>query len=118
MTALSRSIDDGTIFIADQTAADRDLRVFNRRRCCLRSAETGTLRGCRERCVDSTVFDDAVATQDTVIQLAAAMRKVAHANAPGRRNGRDEDGSAISVTTRWPIPLGRAESSQIDRVSR
>jgi hypothetical protein len=27
--------------------------------------------------VDSTVFDDAVATQDTVIQLVAAMRKVA-----------------------------------------
>ena len=28
-------------------------------------------------CVDSTVFDDAVATQDTVTQLVAAMRKVA-----------------------------------------
>jgi hypothetical protein len=27
--------------------------------------------------VDSTVFDDAVATQDTVTQLVAAMRKVA-----------------------------------------
>ncbi|EFG74471.1 hypothetical protein HMPREF0591_5622 [Mycobacterium parascrofulaceum ATCC BAA-614] len=40
-------------------------------------AETGILRGRRKRCVDSTVFDDAVATQDTVIQLVAAMRKVA-----------------------------------------
>jgi Transposase DDE domain/Transposase domain (DUF772) len=38
---------------------------------------TGILRGRRKRCVDSTVFDDAVATQDTVTQLAAAIRKVA-----------------------------------------
>jgi hypothetical protein len=35
------------------------------------------LRGRRKRCVDSTVFDAAVATQDTVTQLVAAMRKVA-----------------------------------------
>jgi Transposase DDE domain/Transposase domain (DUF772) len=40
-------------------------------------AETGILRGRRKRCVDSTVFDDAVATQDTVTQLVAAVRKVA-----------------------------------------
>ncbi len=40
-------------------------------------AQTGILRGRRRRCVDSTVFDDAVATQDTVTQLVAALRKVA-----------------------------------------
>ena len=40
-------------------------------------AETGILRGRRKRCLDSTIFDDAVATQDTVTQLVAAMRKVA-----------------------------------------
>ena len=40
-------------------------------------AQTGILRGRRRRCVDSTVFDDAVATQDTVTQLVAAVRKVA-----------------------------------------
>ena len=40
-------------------------------------AQTGILRGRRKRCVDSTVFDDAVATMDTVSQLMAAMRKVA-----------------------------------------
>ena len=40
-------------------------------------AQTGVLRGRRKRCVDSTVFDDAVATQDTVTQLMAAIRKVA-----------------------------------------
>jgi len=47
-------------------------------------AETGVLRGRRKRCVDSTVFDDAVATQDTVTQLVAAMRKVARL-VPGAR---------------------------------
>src|SRR2546421_6677693 len=40
-------------------------------------AQTGVLAGRRKRCVDSTVFDDAVATQDTVTQLMAAIRKVA-----------------------------------------
>jgi hypothetical protein len=40
-------------------------------------AQSGILRGRRKRCVDSTVFDDAVATQDTVTQLVAAIRKVA-----------------------------------------
>jgi hypothetical protein len=40
-------------------------------------AATGILRGRRKRVIDSTVLDDAVATQDTVTQLTAAIRKVA-----------------------------------------
>jgi hypothetical protein len=40
-------------------------------------AETGILQGRRKRCVDSTVFDDAVATQDTVTLLVAAIGEVA-----------------------------------------
>ena len=40
-------------------------------------AQSGILAGRRKRCVDSTVFDDAVAAQDTVTQLVAAVRKVA-----------------------------------------
>ena len=39
--------------------------------------QTGILRGRRRRAVDSTILDDAVATQDTVTQLASAIRKVA-----------------------------------------
>jgi hypothetical protein len=39
-------------------------------------AETGVLRGRTRRALDSTVLDDAVATQDTVIQLIAAIRRV------------------------------------------
>jgi hypothetical protein len=49
-------------------------------------AETGILRGRRKRCIDSTVFDDAVATQDTVTQLVAAIRKVARV-VPRRSRG-------------------------------
>jgi hypothetical protein len=40
-------------------------------------ADTGVLKGKRKRVLDSTVPDDAVATQDTVTQLVAAIRKVA-----------------------------------------
>lgn len=39
-------------------------------------AETGALKGKTRRALDSTVLDDAVATQDTVTQLVAAIRKV------------------------------------------
>jgi Transposase DDE domain/Transposase domain (DUF772) len=38
--------------------------------------ETGILAGRRRRAVDSTVLDDAVATQDTVTQLVSAIRRV------------------------------------------
>jgi len=56
-------------------ASDRPDRVFDKVAEVI--AATGILRGRRKRCVDSTVFDDAVATQDTVTQLVAAMRRVA-----------------------------------------
>jgi IS5 family transposase len=38
--------------------------------------QTGVLNGRSRRALDSTVLDDAVATQDTVTQLVAAIRKV------------------------------------------
>jgi hypothetical protein len=56
-------------------ASDRPDRVFDAVAEVI--AQTRILRGRRKRCVDSTVFDDAVATQDTVTQLVAAIRKVA-----------------------------------------
>jgi Transposase DDE domain/Transposase domain (DUF772) len=56
-------------------ASDRPDRVFDAVARII--ADTAILCGRRKRCVDSTVFDDAVATQDTVTQLVAAMRKVA-----------------------------------------
>jgi hypothetical protein len=63
-------------------ASDRPDRVFDAVARVI--ADAGMLRGRRKRCVDSTVFDDAVATQDTVTQLVAAMRKVARL-VPGAR---------------------------------
>ena len=39
-------------------------------------AQTGVLKGKTRRALDSTVLDDAVATQDTVTQLIAAIRRV------------------------------------------
>jgi len=39
-------------------------------------AETGVLQGKTRRALDSSVLDDAVATQDTVTQLIAAIRRV------------------------------------------
>jgi len=38
--------------------------------------QTGALKGKTRRALDSTVLDDAVATQDTVTQLVAAVRRV------------------------------------------
>jgi Transposase DDE domain/Transposase domain (DUF772) len=56
-------------------ASERPDRVFDAVAEVI--AASGILRGRRKRCVDSTVFDDAVATQDTVTQLVAAVRRVA-----------------------------------------
>jgi IS5 family transposase len=55
-------------------ASDRPERIFDAVRDVV--AQTGVLRGKHRRVLDSTVLDDAVATQDTVTQLIAAVRKV------------------------------------------
>src|SRR5579859_7445037 len=57
---LSRSADPQRIFTAVRAVV----------------AETGVLKGTVRRALDSTVLDDAVATQDTVTQLIAAVRRV------------------------------------------
>jgi hypothetical protein len=55
-------------------ASDRPNRIFETVKAIV--AETGALSGKTRRALDSTVLDDAVATQDTVIQLIAAIRRV------------------------------------------
>ena len=50
-------------------------RIFTTVRAVV--AETGVLKGKARRALDSTVLDDAVATQDTVTQIIAAIRRVA-----------------------------------------
>jgi IS5 family transposase len=52
----------------------RPERIFDAVRQVI--GETGVLRGKTRRALDSTVLDDAVATQDTVTQLIAAIRRV------------------------------------------
>jgi IS5 family transposase len=55
-------------------ASDRPNRIFEVVKAVV--AETGAIVGKTRRALDSTVLDDAVATQDTVIQLIAAIRRV------------------------------------------
>jgi len=49
-------------------------RIFDAVRAVVE--QTGVLAGKRRRALDSTLLDDAVATQDTVTQLVSAMRRV------------------------------------------
>jgi hypothetical protein len=56
-------------------ASGRPNRIFDVVREVV--AQTGVLTGKTRRALDSTVLDDAVATQDTVTQLIAAIRRVA-----------------------------------------
>jgi hypothetical protein len=55
-------------------ASDRPRRIFEAVRQVV--AATAVLAGRRRRVLDSTILEDAVATQDTVTQLVAAVRRV------------------------------------------
>ena len=65
--------------------SDRPERIFDAVRAVI--AETGVLKGKRRRALDSTLLDDAVATQDTVTQLISAIRRARRAD-PGRGGSR------------------------------
>jgi Transposase DDE domain/Transposase domain (DUF772) len=54
--------------------SDRPNRIFDAVKAVV--AQTGALAGKTRRALDSTVLDDAVATQDTVMQLIGAIRRV------------------------------------------
>jgi hypothetical protein len=54
--------------------SERPDRIFDAVRVVV--AETGVLAGKTRRALDSAVLDDAVATQDTITQLIAAIRRV------------------------------------------
>lgn len=69
-------------------ASDRPDRIFDAVRTVI--TETGVLTGRARRALDSTVLDDAVATQDTVTQLIAAIRRV----------GREVPGAAGVIAAR------------------
>ena len=79
-------------------ASDRPQRIFEAVRDIVTA--TGALAGKQRRALDSTVLDDAVARQDTVTQLIAAIRRV----------GRDVTGSQDLIAvhcTRLPALSGQ-----------
>jgi hypothetical protein len=69
-------------------ASTRPNRIFDAVREVI--TETGALTGKTRRALDSVVLDDAVATQDTVTQLIAAIRRV----------GREVPGAAEIIAVR------------------
>jgi hypothetical protein len=95
-------------------ACDRPDRVFDAVAEVI--AQTGILRGRRKRCVDSTVFDDAVATQGTVTQLVTAIRKQpVPADSPGlgvvRRLGLRQRGGPSRLPRRRPRHRDQAQAA-------
>jgi hypothetical protein len=67
-------------------ASTRPNRIFDAVRAVI--TQTGVLEGKTRRALDSVVLDDAVATQDTITQLIAAIRRV----------GREVPGAAEIIT--------------------
>ncbi|HEX6475756.1 MAG TPA: IS1182 family transposase [Acidimicrobiales bacterium] len=63
-----------TYWRARLRASDRPERIFEAVREVV--AATGVLAGKTRRALDSTLLDDAVATQDTITQLISAIRRV------------------------------------------
>ncbi len=72
---------------------------------------TGVLKGKTRRALDSTLLDDAVATQDTVTQLISAIRRVRRV-VPGALevplDAHDYDASGKPLIA-WDDPLAKAE---------
>ena len=77
-------------------ASERPNRIFEVVKEVI--ADTGVLKGRTRRALDSTVLTDAVATQDTVTQLVAAIRRVA-AVVPGGKDAVTRLGAACDYST-------------------
>jgi IS5 family transposase len=90
-------------------ASDRPERIFATVREVI--AETGVLAGKTRRALDSTLLDDAVATQDTVTQLSSMIRRVRQ-SVPAAAGvvlvGDDYDTAAKPVCA-WNDPVARNE---------
>lgn len=65
--------------------SDAPERIFDAVRAVV--ADTGVLRGRTRRALDSTLLDDAVATQDTVTQLTSVIRRVRKTIPQNSRSG-------------------------------
>jgi IS5 family transposase len=97
-----------TLWRARLRASARPERVFDAVRAVI--AQTGVLAGRQRRALDSTLLDDAVATQDTVTQLVAAVRRVRRlvpAAAALRLGGHDYDHDPGKPACAWDDPQAR-----------
>ena len=87
----------------------RPERIFEAVRSVIEA--TGVLKGKNRRALDSTLLDDAVATQDTVTQIIAAIRRVRRV-VPGASEvapvAHDYD-SAAKPLIAWDDEVARAE---------
>jgi IS5 family transposase len=87
--------------------SDDPERIFEAIRAVV--AQTGVLRGRTRRALDSTLLDDAVATQDTVTQLISAIRRVRRlvpATAGLALEAHDYD-SAAKPAIAWDDPVAK-----------
>jgi transposase len=97
-----------TLWRSRLRASDRPERVFEAVRAVI--AQTGVLAGRQRRALDSTLLDDAVATQDTVTQLVASIRRVRRlvpAAAALRLGGHDYDHDPGKPQCAWDDPEAR-----------
>ena len=89
--------------------SERPERIFDAVRAVVEA--TGVLKGRTRRALDSTLLDDAVATQDTVTQLISAIRRVRR-SVPGAErvelSAHDYE-SAGKPTIAWDDPVAKAE---------
>ena len=87
--------------------SDRPERIFEAVREVI--AATGVLAGKTRRALDSTLLDDAVATQDTVTQLISAIRRVRKIVSPARAvtvTAHDYD-TAGKPAVAWDDPVAK-----------
>jgi IS5 family transposase len=97
-----------TLWRSRLRACDRPERVFEAVRAVI--AQTGVLAGRQRRALDSTLLDDAVATQDTVTQLVASIRRVRRlvpAAAALRLGGHHYDHDPGKPQCAWDDPEAR-----------
>src|SRR5947209_5802197 len=89
-------------------ASDRPERVFDAVRAVVEA--TGVLKGRTRRALDSTLLDDAVATQDTVTQLISAIRRVRREVPPVtvELRAHDYDAGAKPVIA-WDDPVAKTQ---------
>ena len=88
--------------------SDRPERIFDAVRSVIDA--TGVLKGRTRRALDSTLLDDAVATQDTVTQLIAAIRRVRRVvpGAPDVPLGAHDYESSGKPLIAWDDPVAKA----------